>query len=73
MGDDTAGGSDIIHGWMMGGGWMTTQADLAISFYENVTGSSIFDNGDASNVTVTGHSFGGGLAGWDRHFVRTMC
>jgi Ca2+-binding RTX toxin-like protein len=39
-----------------------SQADLAFRFYESVTGHSVFD-GPQSNVVLTGHSLGGGLAG----------
>ncbi len=56
--------NDIISGWTIGGGFTEdTQAGRAIQFYEMVTGKSVHD-GPAEDVVLTGHSLGGGLAGF---------
>ena len=53
--------SDALGGWSVGAGLFGTQGQLAIEFYREVVGTdnSPFD----TNVSVTGHSLGGGLAG----------
>jgi hypothetical protein len=58
--DSVEGGSSIVNGWAAATGALTTQATLALKFYEGATGLSPYDY--ASNVVVTGHSLGGGLA-----------
>lgn len=57
-------GSDIWSGWTVAAGYTGpgSQAGLAFQFYEDVTQQSTGD-GRAENVTLTGHSLGGGLAG----------
>lgn len=66
--DPLQGGSDIINGWIAGAGEATSQTQLAIEFYK-----SAFGLGDADDAIyaaglqggiVTGHSLGGGLAGF---------
>jgi Ca2+-binding RTX toxin-like protein len=45
-------------------GWTNSpQADLAQQFYHAITGKSVLD-GRQDNVILTGHSLGGGLAGY---------
>lgn len=58
------GGSDVWSGWTIAAGYAAaSQAGLAIKFYEDVTGAtSVFQT--APNVTLIGHSLGGGLAGF---------
>lgn len=53
--------SDIRSGWSVGAGWPGGQAELALEFYKGVAG----DDADPryANITTTGHSLGGGLAG----------
>ena len=59
---------DLWTGWTVGLGFpATSQATLAIEFYEEITGNSVFE-GESENVQLTGHSLGGGLAG----FVSTL-
>lgn len=61
--DDAAGGgSDMWNGYGTGAGSLNSlQSQLALQFYKAVVG-----NGDPllSNVFLTGHSLGGGLAGY---------
>lgn len=55
---------DIWHGWSLGGGTIDSeQAKMAIDFYQNVT---TLVGGDwlSANISLTGHSLGGGLAGY---------
>lgn len=62
---------DAWTGWAVGAGAAIdgpayapgSQAGLAIDFYTSVTGEGVFD-GAATNVILTGHSLGGGLAGY---------
>ena len=53
---------DILGGWVTGAGIIGGQALDAETLYQEVTGQSIFGPTD-SNVILTGHSLGGGLAG----------
>jgi hypothetical protein len=54
-------GSDLVNGYGVGAGSpFGPQAQLAVQFYNLVKNSS--PNG--SNISVTGHSLGGGLAGY---------
>jgi hypothetical protein len=46
---------------MGAGNYATAQGNLAIDFYKAINGGSTATN---SNITVTGHSLGGGLAGY---------
>ena len=64
-------GYDYTKGWLTGAGLDSTytQADEALAFYSSVTGRPIADPNAPSqppppNVIVTGHSLGGGLAGY---------
>ena len=54
--------SDVISGWSVGVGLPGQQAALALDFYNAVAPG----NGDPrdANITTTGHSLGGGLAGF---------
>lgn len=62
--DDPSLAGDITNGWALGTGWDgTSQAGLAASFYVTMTGQSLFAPA-ASDVILTGHSLGGGLAGY---------
>jgi hypothetical protein len=58
--------SDIWNGWVIGAGLPIAQAPLTLDFYKAVTGHSAFDAGqaDVNAVFLTGHSLGGGLAGY---------
>ncbi|HEY0312887.1 MAG TPA: hypothetical protein VGC56_10380 [Allosphingosinicella sp.] len=65
--DSGAGGSDLTHGYGMALGLTpnqpaTDQSQLAAQFYADVTGGR--EGAAASNVTLVGHSLGGGLAGY---------
>lgn len=59
---------DVWHGWTLGAGFdEASQAGYAVKFYEDVTGLSVFDPLTpigGSPVLLTGHSLGGGLAGY---------
>jgi Ca2+-binding RTX toxin-like protein len=59
------GARDITQGWTVGAGFaIGTQPQLAIEFYEQVTGiPSIYDT-NGGTTTLVGHSLGGGLAGF---------
>lgn len=53
---------DIYHGWPLGGGNTNSeQGRMAIEFYQAVAGSG---NWMSANISLTGHSLGGGLAGY---------
>lgn len=55
---------DPIQGWSTGFGLASMpQARLAMNFFNDVTGSNAFDRNGPSDITLTGHSLGGGLAG----------
>jgi hypothetical protein len=62
--DDLAG--DFLSGWTVGAGLTTTenQAGLAAQFYLDATGATSYFDPAPSNVILTGHSLGGGLAGF---------
>src|SRR5262249_16854964 len=56
--------SDFWNGWTLGAGFNTASgAGIARDFYEGVTGRSVFAPAP-SNVVLTGHSLGAGLAGF---------
>lgn len=58
--------SDIWNGWTLGAGFSNaSQGGLAREFYEHaqVMNKSVFDPA-GSNVILTGHSLGAGLAGY---------
>jgi Lipase (class 3) len=65
IGTSGTGASDITSGWSVSLGVLPgTQAGTAIDFYKSVTNrTSEFDRAPA-NVVLTGHSLGGGLAGF---------
>jgi hypothetical protein len=56
--------SDVFNGWSLGLGYPAgSQAQLALRFYEAVAGvGSVYQ--PASEITLLGHSLGGGLAGF---------
>jgi hypothetical protein len=55
---------DLLNGWTLGAGSAgAPQATDASQFYQQVTGLGIFD-GPAPDLVLTGHSLGGGLAGF---------
>jgi RTX calcium-binding nonapeptide repeat (4 copies) len=62
LGTNANGGSDILNGWIAGTGTAGLQTDLAIQFYQAVTGISVFQGPPFTPTIVTGHSLGGGLA-----------
>jgi hypothetical protein len=56
---------DIWNGWIVGAGVAVGQANPALEFYRAVNnGASAFDLTDGRSITLTGHSLGGGLAGF---------
>jgi len=61
---------DVVYGWPVGAGLYgygplgINQAGLAEDLYKKVAGFGLFEAGTASNVELTGHSLGGGLAGY---------
>lgn len=58
----TDDGKDIIHGWTLGAGiFQSEQGQMAIEFYKQVAGTG---NHLTANISLTGHSLGGGLAGY---------
>ena len=70
-GTNTADGmlaADVIHGWPLGGGFYNAdQAELAIEFYRAVVGKTnagVVRNPYTAPIVTTGHSLGGGLAGY---------
>jgi Ca2+-binding RTX toxin-like protein len=63
------GQSDAIYGWpiAIGGNsfsFVKDQADAALSYYSKATSSFISNQSIPSNFSLTGHSLGGGLAGF---------
>ena len=56
---------DVFNGWSLGAGFSSSsQGQLAVKFYEAVSGvDSIYDY-NAGTAIFTGHSLGGGLAGY---------
>ena len=59
---------DAWFGYGIGGGQSSgvhaSQGNIAIDMYEQVTGRDVHQLGAAPNVTLVGHSLGGGLAGY---------
>lgn len=57
--------TDVVHGWPMGGGFIDSQAGLALRFYHDVADAQ-YPGVDwrFANIALTGHSLGGGLAGY---------
>ncbi|MEL6424823.1 MAG: hypothetical protein AAFQ33_05140, partial [Pseudomonadota bacterium] len=67
---DPTGGSfsrffngDIWNGWLVGGGFLQAQAELAGEYYGAVLNQVKGETGVAPKIVLTGHSLGGGLAG----------
>ena len=58
------GASDFWRGWITGAGVVLPggQAQLAVDFYNSVTGGNVLA-GESGGAVLTGHSLGGGLAG----------
>ncbi len=54
--------NDIFNGWVGGAGFISTQAKRAAQYYESVVENSLYQR--TSDVLLTGHSLGGGLAGY---------
>lgn len=54
--------SDLWNGWVQGAGILSSQSEDAIRFYERIAGQSVFEHNPG--VVTTGHSLGGGLAGY---------
>jgi Ca2+-binding RTX toxin-like protein len=53
---------DPFHGWSLGGGdYDSEQGQMAVEFYKAVAGTA---NPLLASITTTGHSLGGGLAGY---------
>jgi Ca2+-binding RTX toxin-like protein len=63
--EDEGIGGDAWNGWITGTGTLTNanQADLAVKFYNAVTQGDVAA-GDGAGAILTGHSLGGGLAGF---------
>ncbi|HRY01895.1 MAG TPA: calcium-binding protein, partial [Beijerinckiaceae bacterium] len=68
---EQSGGSDIANGWASATGTMTAQANLAISFYnqvyklvmgQDVPSGLLVPSVPTGKIVLTGHSLGGGLA-----------
>ena len=61
----TDSGADFTRGWSasLGVAGTFTQGDEALAFYRTVTGLDYWQ-GAATNTILTGHSLGGGLAGF---------
>ena len=56
--------NDLWNGWTVGAGFPSaSQAALAKQFYEDVTHQSVYGSAAAATI-LTGHSLGGGLAGF---------
>ena len=61
----TDGLDDVYKGWTTGLGWTDQdQAGLALEFYEAATGLDPFAYALPTDIVLTGHSLGGGLAGF---------
>ena len=60
-----AGVGDVWNGWITGTGTLVNseQAALAVQFYDSVTGGDVA-GGVSGGAVLTGHSLGGGLAGF---------
>jgi hypothetical protein len=58
-------GRDVLYGWTLSGGWANApQPRLAKAFYEQITQQNVYGTTPPANVILTGHSLGGGLAGF---------
>ncbi|PZO81754.1 MAG: hypothetical protein DI626_10535, partial [Micavibrio aeruginosavorus] len=54
---------DVAHGWSLGAGNIASeQGKMAIEYYQHVAGANA--NLQTANIALTGHSLGGGLAGY---------
>jgi len=64
LNNDISGGSDPINGWVTGGGaWQTDQVRFPQEFFQAATDTQGQD-ARAGTAILTGHSLGGGLAGF---------
>ena len=60
-----AADEDVFNGWLVGAGrTLNNQAGQAIAAYQQFTGGHGVYDQTAVNVVLTGHSLGGGLAGY---------
>ncbi|MCG8046596.1 MAG: hypothetical protein N0E48_13305, partial [Candidatus Thiodiazotropha endolucinida] len=60
--NDTTPAKDIYHGWSLGAGITASeQGQIAVEFYQAIVGEG---NWRTANISLTGHSLGGGLAGF---------
>lgn len=56
---------DVLNGWTLSAGFaQASQAQLAMQFYTDVTGAQVALGQAPGSVILTGHSLGGGLAGF---------
>jgi Ca2+-binding RTX toxin-like protein len=65
------GASDLWRGWITGAGALVPggQAQLAVDFYNYVTGANVMAGASGGGAILTGHSLGGGLAGFIGSFT----
>ncbi len=60
---DLFSSKDVAYGWILGAGSTTSsQGKMALQFYQDVAGVGIDPR--TANISLTGHSLGGGLAGY---------
>ncbi|NLH79702.1 MAG: hypothetical protein GX458_02505, partial [Phyllobacteriaceae bacterium] len=70
--DPVKGAGDVWSGWTIGAGYANaSQAAWAEKFYQAVTNQSVWADTAPSNVVLTGHSLGGGLAEYVASLART--
>ena len=56
---------DVLNGWTLSGGYDgAAQAQLALDFYATIGNEHLQTNGVPNDLLLTGHSLGGGLAGF---------
>lgn len=73
-----ANNADILNGWVIGAGNITdNQAELAFAFYNEVAnnvyeGPNIDPHSSAVEISLTGHSLGGGWRVWWEPFITRM-
>ena len=62
---------DVVNGWGLAiGDYTSPQVTLARQFYQSVAGTAGGADPFAANITTTGHSLGGGLAGFVARLYR---
>jgi len=55
---------DLWNGWTIGGGTdEAADVNAAIAYYQNLLATVTANGGSSADITLTGHSLGGGLAG----------